>query len=123
MSEAAFYQRAVQPTARELLPDELIALLRSHDARLVSETPDELTVSDAKRLWSTRLTNARKITHAPLEGVDALLAKLTTLPQDAIIFELSYVADGFAAAVFFEQYPGAFLGYALMDKAKAGKAA
>lgn len=117
MTIAATEERPAALDAKAALPRSVVRLLEERGAHTVGNGPALVTVSEAIALWRTRLRNT-EITHAPLEGVEALLSALEKLPPQSKVDQAGYLGDDLAVTVFFRHSGGTYLGYAMLDKRK-----
>jgi hypothetical protein len=98
------------PSSRKVLK-----LLSEDLTRPVSAVPATVTVSEALRLWRTRLKNTR-YTDAPLKGVQDLLKHLEELAPQRKLDQFGFVSPQAAVTVFFTRTDGAYVGSAILDK-------
>ena len=94
---------------------KVIELLNEGQAEPVSHTPATVTVSEALRLWRTRLKNVEH-TKAPMRGVEDLLAHLTQLAPQRQVDQFGFIGRNAAITVFFAKNDGTYLGSAILDK-------
>jgi hypothetical protein len=87
--------------------------LRREHMKPVADKPSSITVSEALRLWRTRLLNIPH-TKQPIEGITELIEELELLAPQRKVNQYGFVGKGSAAAVFFSRQEGTFLGSAIV---------
>jgi hypothetical protein len=90
-------------------------VLRSESMAPVAEEPTSITVSEALRLWRTRLGNVQ-FTHQPIEGIPELVGRLESLSPQRKINQYGFIGKGSAATLFFTRDSNTFLGCAIVTK-------
>ena len=101
--------------------ERLRVLLRREDTRLISDRVAKVTVSEARRLWSTRLGNTR-ITGQHLDGAESLLASLSTLSPQKKLEQFAFKGPEESGNLFFEAVSRRFVGailFATLDQRKS----
>ena len=96
---------------------KVLKLLKEHETRPVAKTPATTTVSEALRLWRTRLKNT-EFTQAPLEGVEDLLHGLEQLAPQRKVDQFGFVGPKSAMTVFFTRTGGAYVGSAIIARSQ-----
>ena len=88
--------------------------LEREDTRLVSDRASKVSVSEALRLWRTRLQNT-DVTGQTLHGVQSLLARLQSLTPQRKLEQVAFIGPETAANLFFERTSHSFVGAVLVD--------
>ncbi len=108
-------QERLRSTSRSPSSRKALKLLAEDETRPVSSAPATVTVSEALRLWRTRLKNTQ-FTNAPLNGVQDLLKHLEQLAPQRKLDQFGFVSPQAALTVFFTRTDGAYVGSAILDK-------
>jgi hypothetical protein len=98
----------------DALVDRLRAWLRRDDTQLISARIARPTVSEAHRLWSTRLKNTA-LTGQHLEGAESLLAKLEHLTPQRKLEQFALSGPHTSGNLFFDGSTHTFVGAILFD--------
>jgi hypothetical protein len=96
---------------------KVLTLLEENAAKPVSKAPATVTVSEALRLWRTRLNNT-KFTKAKIQGVEDLLTHLEQLAPQRQVDQFGFIGAQAAITVFFTRNDGSYVGSAILDKRK-----
>jgi hypothetical protein len=104
----------------EALVPRIKAWLQHKDTRLVSSRPSKVSVSEALRLWTTRLKNT-DVTGQRLDGVDSLLEQLKGLTPQRKLEQYALVGSKTTGNLFFEGSSLRFVGAVLVDTKKSKK--
>jgi hypothetical protein len=96
---------------------KVLTLLEEKAAKAVSKAPATVTVSEALRLWRTRLENT-KFTKAKIQGVEDLLTHLEKLAPQRQVDQFGFIGTQAAITVFFTRNDGNYVGSAILDKRK-----
>ena len=95
-------------------------ILRHKDMKPVADEPASVTVSEALRLWKTRLSNIPH-TGQPIEGINELIGSLELLTPQRKVNQYGFAGKGSAAAVFFSRDSHEFLGSAIVTGRRSDK--
>lgn len=90
------------------------AWLQREDTRLVSNTPSKVSVSEALRLWTTRLQNT-DVTGQRLDGADSFIQKLKSLTPQRKLEQFALIGSKTTGNLFFEGSSHRFVGAVLVD--------
>jgi hypothetical protein len=97
--------------------------LMRDDTRLVAERSATVSVSEASRLWTTRLLNT-DVTGQTLHGIEYFLGRLKNLGPRRKLEQFAFVGPDTAANLFFEVGPShRFVGAVVVDIQKSTIAA
>jgi hypothetical protein len=106
-------------------PSESVDLARMFltftDVKPLSERIPRVRVSEATRLWGTRLKNV-KFTKKPIQGVEWLLRRLESLGSEDELEQFNFTGREFAGSLFFALKDQDFVGVVLVDRLSAGDA-
>lgn len=94
---------------------EILEILQDDEVKPVADIPATTTVSEALRLWRTRLKNT-EFTKAPLEGVQDLLRHLEELAPQRKVDQFGFVGPNSAMTVFFTHTGGSYVGSAIIRR-------
>ncbi len=104
--------------------DALVARIRAcmvrEDTRLISERSSKVSVSEALRLWTTRLRNT-DVTGQQLHGAQSLLSRLHGLTRQSKLEQFAFVSPDTAGNLFFEGSSHHFVGAVLVDTRSESK--
>jgi hypothetical protein len=104
--------------------DAVVARIRGYlereDTRLVSDRTSKVSVSEALRLWRTRLLNT-DITGQTLHGIESLLSRLQSFAPQRKLDQFAFIGSDAAANLFFERTSHSFVGAVLVDTDGNGK--
>lgn len=114
MTSEAVRER-VKSSSQSSSSRKVLKLLAEDLTRPVSAAPATVTVSEALRLWRTRLKNT-EYTNAPLKGVQDLLKHLEELAPQRKLDQFGFVSPQAAVTVFFTRTDGVYVGSAILDK-------
>ena len=103
---------ATQPPSDSAI--KVLKLLEREAAKPVSTQPATVTVSEALRLWRTRLKNV-EITKAPIQGIEDLLTHLEKLAPQRHVDQFGFIGPETAITIFFTKSTGSYLGSAISD--------
>ena len=94
------------------------AFLAADDIKAVADKPVRVKVSEALRLWETRLKNTT-ITNRPIQGADAFVERLRMLDPSVELEQIGFMSSNLAGNVFFEDRDGKFVGLVLVERLEA----
>jgi hypothetical protein len=96
--------------------------LQREDTRLVSDRPSKLSVSEALRLWTTRLQNT-DVTGQSLVGAESFVSRLKSLTPQRKLEQFALVGSEATGNLFFDPSTHHFVGAVIINsqKKKAGK--
>jgi hypothetical protein len=98
---------------------KLKSLLMRNETRVLANRHVKVTVSEAIRLWSTRLQNT-KVTGQQLDGAQALLHQLKGLTPQRKLEQIALISDDIAGNLFFEgSTPHRFVGAVISHRPNA----
>ena len=100
----------------EILLTRVRDWLMRADTRLVAERSSTVSVSEASRLWTTRLKNT-DVTGQRLDGIESFLDRLKDLGPRRKLEQFAFVGPDTAANLFFEVLPShRFVGAVVVDR-------
>jgi hypothetical protein len=91
--------------------------LQREDTRLVSDRPSKLSVSEALRLWTTRLQNT-DITGQHLVGADSFVDHLKSFTPQRTLDQFALVGPEETGNLFFDRSTHRFVGAILVNTKK-----
>jgi hypothetical protein len=94
--------------------------LRQEDTRLISDRPSKVSVSEALRLWTTRLENT-DITGQRLDGAELFVSRLKSLTPQRKLEQFALVGSNATGNLFFEGSTHRFVGAVIVDSKKHNK--
>jgi hypothetical protein len=97
----------------------IVGYLEREDTRIVSDRTSKVSVSEALRLWRTRLLNT-DITGQTLHGIESLLSRLQTFAPQRKLEQVAFIGSETAANLFFERTSHSFVGAVLVDTGGKG---
>jgi hypothetical protein len=89
--------------------------LELHDLEAVSESPAQITVAEALRLWRTRLAVSKQTEHR-IDGLDDLVEKLNVMTGQKKIDQFGFLGEKSAATLLFERSSGSYIGAAFVEQ-------
>lgn len=92
-------------------------LLKQEDTRLISDRPSKVSVSEALRLWTTRLLNT-DITGQRLDGAESFVSRLKSLTPQRKLEQFALVGSKATGNLFFEGSTHRFVGAVIVDMHK-----
>jgi hypothetical protein len=93
--------------------------LKSADVEPLSERVPNITVSEAIRLWGTRLKNVQ-FTNKPIQGVECLLMRLAALAPEDELEQFNFTGRDFLGILFFALNDQEFVGLVFVDRVSTG---
>jgi hypothetical protein len=93
----------------------LRGLLKREDTRIVSNRSSKVSVSEALRLWKTRLKNT-DVTGLHLDGARSLVTRLESLTPQRKLEQFALVAGDTSGNVFFDGSTRHFVGAIIVEK-------
>jgi len=96
-------------------------LLRREDTRLVSDRPSKLSVSEALRLWTTRLQNT-DVTGQHLDGAELFVRRLKSYTPQRKLEQFALVNSEATGNLFFDLSTRHFVGAVIVNTEKRRKA-
>ncbi len=111
-------RRTILQRLDNAVEDALVTRIRAclvrEDTRLVSDRSSKVSVSEALRLWTTRLQNT-DVTGQQLYGAKSLLSRLKSLTPQRKLEQFAFVSPDTAGNLFFEGRSRQFVGAVLVD--------
>ncbi len=96
-------------------------LLRREDTRLVSDRPSKLSVSEALRLWTTRLQNT-DVTGQHLDGAELFVSRLKSFTPQRKLEQFALISSDATGNLFFDLSTRHFVGAVIINAGKRRKA-
>jgi hypothetical protein len=91
------------------------AFLAADDLKAVSDRPVRIKVSEALRLWETRLKNTT-ITNRSIQGAATFVGQLRMLDPNVDLEQVGFISPKYAGNVFFDDKNGKFVGLVLVER-------
>jgi hypothetical protein len=88
--------------------------LKQEDTRLLSDRPAKVSVSEALRLWTTRLQNT-DITGQRLDGAESFVTRLKSLTPQRKLEQFALIGSKATGNLFFEGSTHRFVGAVIVD--------
>lgn len=95
-------------------------LLLREDTRLVSPRPSKLSVSEALRLWTTRLQNT-DVTGQHLDGAESFVRRLKSFTPQRKLEQFALVNSEATGNLFFDLSTRHFVGAIIVNTGKTPK--